>query len=58
MREGVNGNVADRTPLRLAAFRGDLRSVRRLLASGADVNARDVDGMTALMYASHEGTPP
>ena len=57
MREAVNANVAGRTPLMLAAFRGDLPATRRLLASGADVNARDKDGMTALMFASHEGHP-
>ena len=55
MREEVNGNVAGRTPLMLAAFRGDLQSVRRLLAVGADVNTRGGDGMTALMFASHGG---
>ena len=48
-------NERRRTPLMLAAFRGDLRSVRRLLAVGADVNAKDGDGMTALMFASHRG---
>ena len=55
MREEVNGNVAGRTPLILASFRGDLSAVRGLLDSGADVDARDGDGMTALMFASHEG---
>ena len=39
----------------LAAFRGDLPSVRSHLAAGADVNARDDDGMTALMYAARVG---
>ena len=55
MGEEVNESVAARTPLMLAAFRGDLPAVRRLLTSGADVNARDRDGMTALMFASHKG---
>ena len=55
MREETNGNVAGRTPLMLAAFRGELPAVRRLLAAAADVNARDGDGMTALMFASHGG---
>ena len=55
MREEVNGNVAGRTPLILASFRGDLSSVRGLLDSGADVDARDGDGMTALMFAAHGG---
>jgi ankyrin repeat protein len=29
--------------------------VRRLLAAGADVNARDRHGQTALMLAAHRG---
>ena len=55
MREVASGDVAGRTPLMLAAFRGDLAAVRRLLASGVDVDARDKDGVTALMFASHKG---
>ena len=48
-------NERRRTPLMLAAFRGDLLSVRGFLAAGADVNARDGDGLTALMYAARGG---
>jgi len=37
--------------LRAAADRGDLTYVRSLVAHGADVNARDADGTTALGHA-------
>ncbi len=40
------------TPLMHAADAGDLRSVKELLASGADVNAQDQRGWTPLMHAS------
>lgn len=39
----------------LAAFRGDIQAVRELLLAGADVNARDRDGDTALMFAAYRG---
>ncbi|MGD1155651.1 MAG: ankyrin repeat domain-containing protein [Terriglobia bacterium] len=42
----------DATPLMQAAERGDLQAVKTLLASGADVNARDQRGWTPLMHAS------
>ena len=38
-----------------AIKRGDLGTVRRLLAAGADVNALDRYGQTALMLAAHAG---
>ncbi|HEX7957119.1 MAG TPA: ankyrin repeat domain-containing protein [Pyrinomonadaceae bacterium] len=44
-----------RTPLMLAAFRGDAAGVVNLLERGADVNARDKDGDTALMFAAFKG---
>jgi ankyrin repeat protein len=36
---------------------GDVARVSQLLASGADVNARDAYGATALMNAAHGGNP-
>lgn len=38
-----------------AVTRGDVEAVRQLLQSGADVNARDRYGQTALMLAAHHG---
>ena len=55
MRDEANDNVEGRTPLMLAAFRGDTAGVIRLLECGADVNARDKDGDTALMFAAYRG---
>ncbi len=55
MREEANDNVKGRTPLMLAAFRGDTAGVINLLEQGADVNARDRDGDTALMFAAFKG---
>lgn len=55
MREEANENVKGRTPLMLAAFRGDAAAVLDLLEGGADVNARDRDGDTALMFAAFKG---
>jgi ankyrin repeat protein len=55
MRDEANENVEGRTPLMLAAFRGDTAGVIRLLEGGADVNARDRDGDTALMFAACKG---
>ncbi|KAK2838536.1 hypothetical protein Q7C36_013350 [Tachysurus vachellii] len=39
----------------LAAYRGDLHTLRRYFLSGADVNAVDYDGRTALHVAASEG---
>jgi ankyrin repeat protein len=55
MRQEANDNVKGRTPLMLAAFRGDAAAVIDLLEGGADVNARDRDGDTALMFAAFRG---
>jgi len=55
MRDEANDNVEGRTPLMLAAFRGDTAGVIRLLEAGAEVNARDRDGDTALMFAACKG---
>ena len=39
----------------LAAFRGNTAAVINLLERGANVNARDEDGDTALMFAAYKG---
>ena len=41
--------------LHSAAKRGDITAVNALLAKGAEVNAKDKDGRTALMYAAGNG---
>jgi ankyrin repeat protein len=38
-----------------AVRRGDVQAVREMLGGGADVNARDRHGQTALMLAAHRG---
>jgi uncharacterized protein len=38
-----------------AVTRGDVETVRALLRAGAQVNARDRHGQTALMLAAHRG---
>ena len=48
----TNSPVAD------AAQRGDPEAVRRLLREGADVNAPQGDGMTALHWAAERGDAP
>ncbi|MDX2270188.1 MAG: ankyrin repeat domain-containing protein [Bryobacter sp.] len=39
------------TPLHMVAAHGDVAKARRLLSEGADVNAKDVRGMTPLLMA-------
>jgi len=46
---------ADQSPVADAAMRGDIEAVRTLLGGGADVNAAQGDGMTALHWASLRG---
>jgi ankyrin repeat protein len=46
-----------KTPLMWAAWKDDTAAVEALLAYGAAVNARDKNGMTALMWASSEAAP-
>ena len=41
-----------------AAGRGDVEAVRRLLRAGADVNAQDDEGWTALIAAAQKGLAP
>ena len=55
MRDEANENVMGRTPLMLAAFRGNTAAVINLLERGAGVNARDEAGDTALMFAAYRG---
>ena len=45
------------SPVADAAMRGDAAAVRELLADGADVNAAQGDGMTALHWAAERGDP-
>ncbi len=44
-------------PLIKAVSKGDTPTTRALLAKGADVQARDAKGRTALMYAAENGDP-
>ena len=43
---------AGRTKLMMAAKKGDINRIEDLLYSGAEINARDEEGWTALMYAA------
>ncbi len=49
------GAVSPESPVADAAMRGSLTEVRALLADGADVNASQGDGMTALHWAADRG---
>lgn len=60
LRSGVSANarsVTHRTPLMLATAMGQLTMVRLLLRYGADVNAKDKEGNTALSIARRRGLP-
>ena len=59
-REELNYTVlrGGSTPLLFAARSGDAESVRLLLASGANVNDTQPDGMSALTLAAHSGNGP
>ena len=56
VKKGANVNSTDpkkkRTVLMLAATKGQFDIVKFLYGKGADINARDSDSQTALMYAS------
>ena len=47
---------ADRTPLMYAAAKGNTAAAKALIALGADVNARNATGDTALRLAASDGT--
>ena len=56
-----NANERDsegRTKLMLATKKGDISKIEDLLYSGAEINARDDEGWTALMYAARFQSNP
>jgi uncharacterized protein len=50
-----NIKVNDGQALIKAVYRGDTNAVEHMVAKGADVNVKDKDGITALMWASTLG---
>ena len=55
MATGLWGWISADTAITDAARRGDAEAVRSLLRGGADVNASEGDGMTALHWAADAG---
>ncbi len=51
----LHGGAPPETPVADAAMRGDAAEVRALVRAGADVNAAQGDGMTALHWAAERG---
>ena len=51
----ISAAVPPDSPVADAAMRGDAEDVRELLRAGADVNAAQGDGMTALHWAAENG---
>ena len=51
------GAAPPESPVADAAMQGDVERVRTLLREGADVNAAQGDGMTALHWAAERGDP-
>jgi hypothetical protein len=54
----VEARDAARPPLSAAARAGDVARVKLLVASGADVSARDAQGRTPLLEAAQAGSVP
>jgi ankyrin repeat protein len=52
---GLVGAARSESPVADAAMKRDVAAVRALLKSGADVNAAQGDGMTALHWAARQG---
>ena len=53
----IENPMATITGLRIAVCSGREARIRRLLELGADINAKDEGGMTALLWASQQGSP-
>lgn len=51
----LSAGTPPEAPVADAAQRGDVEAVRTLLRRGADVNAAQGDGMTALHWAAEQG---
>jgi ankyrin repeat protein len=45
-------------PLKIAAVRGDIRAIEMLVAAGAELDARNEHGYTALQHAVEQGHLP
>jgi ankyrin repeat protein len=55
---GTGALHAGQTPVMIAAERGDLETLRRLLAAGGvEIDAGDAQGLTALAHAARSGRP-
>lgn len=54
----VPARAQETPPLVVATKGGDTEGVRRLLAGGADANAAEIDGTTALHWAAHHDNLP
>jgi hypothetical protein len=51
----TTGSYEPTTPLTVAAERGEASQVKKLIASGVDLNERDKSGYTALVWAARNG---
>lgn len=57
LKEGANINIRIAPPIVLAAGKGHTEIVKFLLEKGANINAKALGEITALMYASMNGDP-